>query len=280
MAGPDSTATRVALWRAQHVLLDARPYVLEDLIGLQLVAPPEGWQQRPDMNPQWTSSFRAHIVGRARYVEDLVTQLAATGVRQYVILGAGVDTFVQRRPDLASSLRVFEIDQPDTQAWKRERLEALGLGIPSWLTLVPVNFETQGSWREALVSSGFDATQPAVVVSTGVTQYLTRPANAELFKEVSRLAPGSTLAITFMLPIAMLPKEEQAGTQAATDGAKRSGTPFISFYSPEEFMALARQCGFREVRHVSTEEVVARYFAGRSDGLLPAHGEQLIVAKR
>src|SRR5437762_6693963 len=103
---PDSTAARVALWRAMHVEIDPPPHVLEDEIGLRLVAPEEGWRQRPDMDPQFTATFRAAIVARARFVEDLVTEQAGRGVRQYVILGAGLDTFAQRRPDIASAMRV------------------------------------------------------------------------------------------------------------------------------------------------------------------------------
>src|ERR1700679_837350 len=126
-AAPESTAVRVALWRAIHVQADAPPHVLEDEIGLQLVAPGEGWRRRPDMDPDATSYFRASIVARARFIEDLIVELAGKGVAQYVILGAGLDTFAQRRPQIASRLHVFEVDQPGPQAWKRRRLIGLGL---------------------------------------------------------------------------------------------------------------------------------------------------------
>jgi methyltransferase (TIGR00027 family) len=119
-AAPDSTAMRVALWRAMHVQVDPPPHVLEDEIGLKLVAPDDGWRHRPDMDPQFTSPFRASIVARARFIEDLVVEQAGHGVDQYVILGAGLDTFAQRRPEITSSLRVFEVDQPGPQAWKRD----------------------------------------------------------------------------------------------------------------------------------------------------------------
>src|SRR3954471_19472607 len=138
----DSTAVRVALWRAIHAQVDAPPHVLEDVIGLQLAAPAEGWRERPDMHVQGTSPFRASIVARARFIEDLVEEQAAAGVDQYVILGAGLDTFAQRRPELASRMTVYEIDQPGTQAWKRQRLLDLGYGVPEFLRLVPVDFES------------------------------------------------------------------------------------------------------------------------------------------
>src|SRR6478735_1685653 len=135
---PENTAVRVALWRALHVQADAPPHVFVDEVGLKLVAPEAGWQSRPDMSP-FTQPFRASIVARARFVEDLVVERAARGVEQYVILGAGLDTFAQRRAELAARVRVFEIDQPGPQEWKRQRLVELGFGIPSFLELVPVD---------------------------------------------------------------------------------------------------------------------------------------------
>ena len=137
---------RVALWRAMHVQVDAPPHVIEDEIGLRLAAPDDGWRRRPDMDPHATSGFRAAIVARARFIEDLVAEQADHGVTQYVILGAGLDTFAQRRPEIAARLRVFEVDQPGTQAWKRRRLVELGYGIPDWLRLVPVDFEAGADW--------------------------------------------------------------------------------------------------------------------------------------
>src|SRR5205814_9208103 len=103
-AAPDSTALRVALWRAMHVQVDPPPHVLEDEIGLRLAAPDDGWRRRPDMDPQATKGYRAAIVARARFIEDLVTDQAGHGVAQYVILGAGLDTFAQRRPEIAAGL--------------------------------------------------------------------------------------------------------------------------------------------------------------------------------
>ena len=159
-AAADSSAVRVALWRALHVQVDPPPHVLEDEIGLRLAAPDEGWRRRPDMDPHGTSHFRASIVARARFIEDLVVEQAGLGVGQYVILGAGLDTFAQRRPETASRLLVFEVDQPGPQAWKRQRLIELGFGIPEWLRLVPVDFEAGGSWWERLGNAGFDARPP------------------------------------------------------------------------------------------------------------------------
>src|ERR687888_2322462 len=154
-AEPDGTAVRTALWRAMHVQVDPPPHVLEDEIGLRLAAPEEGWRSRPDMNPQWTRRIRASIVARARFIEDLVVEQEGRGVTQYVILGAGLDTFAQRRPEIASRLRVFEVDRPGPQAWKRQRLIELGYDIPEWLRFVPVDFEASSSWFERLAAAGF-----------------------------------------------------------------------------------------------------------------------------
>src|SRR5438132_11743 len=164
-AAPDSTAVRVALWRAMHTRVDPPPHVFEDEIGLWLAAPEDGWQRRPDMDPRATSLFRASIVARARLIEDLVVEQSGYGVGQYVILGAGLDTFVQRRPEIASRLHVFEVDQPGPQAWKRQRLIELGFGIPDSLRLVPVDFEARDSWWQRLAAAGFNSSQPAVVTS-------------------------------------------------------------------------------------------------------------------
>ncbi len=125
---PEDTAVRVALWRALHVQVDAPPHVLRDEIGLELVAPAEGWRLRPDMHPQFIAPFRASIVGRARWIEDLVAERVAAGVGQYVILGAGLDTFAQRQPELAARLIVFEVDRAARSHADGQRA-ALGLAV-------------------------------------------------------------------------------------------------------------------------------------------------------
>jgi methyltransferase (TIGR00027 family) len=276
---PDSTAVRVALWRALHVEVDAPPRVIDDVIGLKLAAPEEGWRQRGDMDPEGTKPFRASIVARARFIEDLVVEQARRGVGQYVLLGAGLDTFAQRRPKVASSLKVFEVDRPGAQAWKHQRLIELGFGVPEWLRLVPVDFEAGGSWRDELARAGFDARRPAVVTSTGVSMYLTRQAIAAMLREVASLAPGSTFAMTFLIPLELAEPAVRPGMQMAEKGARASGTPFISFFMPAEILALAREAGFRDARHVPASALAARYFAGRSDGLRPPNNaEELLVA--
>lgn len=276
--GPESTAARVALWRALHLEVDAPPPVLADDIGLKLLAPGPGWRERGDMHPEGTRPFRASIVGRARFVEDLVEEQAAQGVGQYVILGAGLDSFAQRRPEIASTLRMFEVDEPGPQAWKRGRLAELGYGSPDWLHFVPVDFE-KDDWWERLAEAGFDAGRPAVVASTGVSMYLTREAVFAMLRQLARLAPGSTFAMSFLLPLELAGPEVRPGLERSAKGARESGHPFLSFFAPVEIVALAREAGFREARHVSAAMLADRYFAGRTDGLRPPeNGEEFLVA--
>jgi methyltransferase (TIGR00027 family) len=277
-AAPDNTAVRTALWRALHMEIDSPPHVFEDKVGLKLAAPDDGWQSRPDMSP-FTQPFRASIVARARFVEDLVAERAACGVAQYVILGAGLDTFAQRKPELASHIQVFEIDQPAPQEWKRQRLVELGFGIPPFLHLVPVDFEAGDAWWERLGASGFDPQKPTMVASTGVSMYLTKEAVATTLRQVAALAQGSTFAMTFLLPIELNDPEIRLGVERAAAGAKASGTPWLSFFTPEEILSMAREAGFRTVEHVSAAALAERYFADRPDGLRPPNNsEEFLVA--
>ncbi|MDR5745297.1 class I SAM-dependent methyltransferase [Caballeronia sp. LZ029] len=276
---PDSTAARVAMWRALHAEADAPPHVLEDTIGLELLAPDANWRERGDMNPQFTRPFRASIVARARFIEDLVVEALDRDVAQYVILGAGLDSFAQRRPEIAARLNIFEVDPPGPQAWKRRRLIELGYGVPERLHFVPVDFEAGESWREKLVQNGFDESRPAIVVSTGVSMYLTKEANAATLREVAGFASGSTFAMTFLLPIELADPDVRPGLEMAEKGARASGTPFISFFTPAQIQALARDAGFEDARHVSAEDLTRRYFANRTDGLRPPNNaEELLIA--
>lgn len=278
-AAPDSTAARVALWRALHVEADAPPHVLDDRIGLRLLDPPPGWRERGDMDPDFTRPFRASIVARARFIEDLVAEHAALGTDQYVILGAGLDSFAQRRPELASHLRIYEIDRPGPQVWKHRRLRELGFGLPEGLRFVPVDFEAGASWRDGLAAAGFDAKRPAIVVSTGVSMYLSREANQATLREVASFAPGTRFAMSFLLPLEMADPAVRPGLEMAVKGARASGTPFVSFFAPQEAVALARDAGFAEATHVSAADLSGRYFSDRSDGLRPPDGaEDLLVA--
>jgi O-methyltransferase involved in polyketide biosynthesis len=192
---------------------------------------------------------------------------------------------------------VFEIDRPGPQAWKRQRLIELGFGVPDWLRFEPreTRLKEPGIERrqsalrslaylrvgfgERLVSAGFDDRKPAIVVSTGVSMYLSKDANAATLRAVASLAPGSTLAMTFLLPLELADAEVRPGLEMAAKGARAGGTPFVSFFTPPEILALARDLGFREARHVTGADLTERYVAGRSDGLRPPRNAgELLVA--
>ena len=277
IAEPDNTAVRTALWRAIHLQVDSKPYILEDEIGLKLIDPDEGWQKRPDMDPQFTKRLRASILARARFIEDLIIEESKHGISQYVILGAGLDTFSQRRADVASKLQVYEIDQPDTQTWKQRRLNELGFGIPEWLHFVSVDFETS-SWWEQLLKSGFDINKPAVVACTGVSLYLTKDAITATLNQIAKLMSGSKLAMTFYLPMELMDEEDKPLQQIAEKGAREAETPFVSFYSPSEILTLANKAGFKKAKTISTKDMEERYFTNRADNLLPASGEVFLLA--
>jgi methyltransferase (TIGR00027 family) len=273
---PDSSAVRTALWRALHVQLDAPPHLIQDEIGLALADAEAGWRDRPDMHPIGTGGYRAALVARTRFVEDLIVD---EGIGQYVILGAGLDTFAQRHPELAELVRVFEIDQPGPQAWKRQRLEELGYGVPDHLALIPVDFEAGEDWWHALLDAGFDGAARALVSSSGVSMYITKAATAATLRALAQMAPGSIVAMTFMLPFELVDQAERRGLEGAARGALAAGTPWISFYAPKEIMTLARDAGFADVRYVATAELADRYLASRTDGLHAASGEGILLAR-
>lgn len=276
MIEPNNTAVRVALWRALHLIVDDPPHVFCDDVGLQLAAPDDSWRNRPDMSP-FTKPFRASILARSRFIEDVV---ADSNASQYVILGAGLDTFVQRHPEFTSSIQVFEIDQPETQNWKRSRLRELGYDISPNQHFVPVDFEAGESWWKNLALSGFNPKESAVVASAGVSMYLTKDAIFAKMKHVAKLAPGSVFIMSFLLPVEMADPEIRPGIERSIQGAQANGTPFLSFFMPDEIVALAREAGLKSVEYISAESLATRYFANRNDGLRPPkNAEELIMAR-
>ena len=274
---PDNTALRTALWRALHVFEDESPHVIEDTVGYDLIKPGEDWRERPDM--KYTRRLRASIVARARLVEDLAKEEIAKGVKQYVLLGAGLDSFAQRNTEVANQVDIYEIDEPDTLEWKKEKLIENGYSIPANLHFVPVDFETSSWWHE-LINSGFETERKAFVSCTGVTLYLTRDAIEETLQQMTSLAKGSKIAIAFYLPLEDLDEEDKPLLEMSIKGAAASGTPFRSFYRPEEIKNLAENLGYKEIGTVSTKEMRERYFKNRADNLVPASGEFFLIARR
>jgi methyltransferase (TIGR00027 family) len=273
---PDNTALRTALWRALHVLTDDKPYIIEDKIGYELIKPEKDWQERPDM--KYTKRLRASIVARARFVDDIAKEQIEKGVKQYVLLGAGLDSFAQRNTEISSQVDIYEIDQPDTLAWKEEKLIENGYKIHNNLHFVPVDFETSSWWTE-LLNKGFDISQTAFVSCTGVTLYLTKETITDTLKKMASLVSGSTIAIAFYLPLEQLDEEDKPLLEMAIKGAAASGTPFVSFFSVEEIVKLADEIGLKDIQTVSTKDMKERYFKDRSDNLVPASGEFFLVAR-
>ena len=252
---------RAALWRALHVQVDPPPHVLDDVVGLQLVGP----RRRLARPPRHGPGRHQRVPGGDRGPRPLHRgpggRAGRRGVTQYVILGAGLDTFAQRRPEIGARLRIFEVDQPGTQAWKRRRLVELGFGVPDWLRLVPVDFEAGGSWWERLAPPA--STRSAGGRGVHRRQHVPHQGRDRGDPAPARRArPGSTLAMTFLLPRNSSTRPT-ARARGRANGARASGTPFISFFTPQEMLALAREAGFEDARHVSGAALAERYFAGR-----------------
>jgi methyltransferase (TIGR00027 family) len=275
---PDETAIRVALWRALHLLEDPAPHIIEDDIGMKLASPDEGWRYRPDMSLLQTGRARASIVARARVIEDLVIEMNEKGAGQYVILGAGLDSFAQRRHESVTHMNVFEIDRACHQNWKKKRLAEIGFGIPERLHFVPADFMTDDDWLSLLKNAGFDAGKTSVISSTGLSMYLTKDAVFSMMRQIATFASGSTLAMTFMPPLKLLEPEERPQRQATEKIAVINGTPFLSYYTPAEIQESAKKAGFSKMQYLSAEILKERYFTGRTDGLRPSSAEEMILA--
>ncbi|MDE3212795.1 MAG: class I SAM-dependent methyltransferase [Bacteroidota bacterium] len=273
---PNNTAIRTALWRALHVKIDTPPLIFEDELGLRLADPPPGWESRPDMDPEFTKRLRASMVARARFVEDLLAQEVTSGIHQYVIIGAGLDTFAFRNPELASLVEIFEIDQTETLQWKEKRLTEIGLSIPKNLHFVSVDFEVD-SWLLKLTRSGFDPHKPGFFSCTGVSLYLSKVAISSLLEQITHLQSGTVIAITLYLPLDLLEEPDRYLHQIAEKGAREAGTPFHSFFTSEEILQLAERMKFRKFETIDHIELRKRYFEARTDGFTVASGEVFLV---
>lgn len=262
------TALRVALRRAAHQLVDAPPLVFEDPFAVPIVGPEalaELQRTLPADRRPFSASLRAWMVARARFAEDVLTAaVRGQDARQYLVLGAGLDTFALRNP--FPHLQVFEVDHPATQAWKRERLAAAGLGIPHNAYLVPVDFESQSLERE-LLRAGFQPSQPAVTAWLGVVPYLTPEAFGATCRFLGQLPAGSAVVFDYGQPREALPPVEQLMHDSLSARVAQAGEPFQLFFTPE---ALRRELlchGLAVVEDGGGAELNARYFRHRSDGL-------------
>ncbi len=263
---PSKTAFRVALRRAAHQILDD-PKVFTDPLALAIVGPEGETALRVEARKFQTPAgrtLRAFMAVRSRYAEDGLAAAFENGIRQYVVLGAGLDTFAYRNP--FPDLHVFEVDHPATQAWKRRRLEAGDISIPASMTFAPVDFESQ-TLIDGLARAGFDADRPAFFSWLGVVPYLTRSAAMETFRFVGSLPAGSAIVFDYALPPESLSLVQRLALKALSDRVAAAGEPFRTFFEPSTLISELRPMGFRSFENLGTEEINARYFSDRSDRL-------------
>ena len=267
-ARPSRTALSVAMRRASHQLYDGPPRVLDDPIAVAILGPYAAEIERtPGRNPEhklrpYSVGLRAFIVARSRYAEDLLARAVQHGVTQYVLLGAGLDTFAHRNP--YPHLRVFEVDHPATQQWKHELLLTSGLPTPANLTYAPVDFERQ-SLAEQLRAAGFDPAAPTFFAWLGVVPYLTREAFRATVTFVAAQPPGSGVVFDYGQPRAVLPPLEQLARDSLASRVQLAGESFQLFFTPAEIAA--ELAAFHNIEDLGALEINARYFAGRTDGL-------------
>jgi methyltransferase (TIGR00027 family) len=263
---PSKTAHGAAMHRAAHQLLD-HPPVFADPLAIKIVGPEAAQTLKDGSGRQVLVEFaplRAFIAVRSRFTEDCLGEAYANGVRQYAILGAGLDTFAYERSKIFSGLSVFEIDHPATQGWKKTMVREAGLNPPSSLTYAPVNFETE-TIRDGLARAGFDFEKPAWFAWLGVTPYLSREAISATLSLIASGKQGSGVAFDYSEGVRG--DESSRGLRAMAERVAAIGEPFKSFFTPDESAALATRCGFKTVEDFDAAKLNARYFAGRSDGL-------------
>jgi methyltransferase (TIGR00027 family) len=267
-ARPSRTAMRVAMRRATHQLFD-HPKVLDDPVALPIIGPEAAAKLEAERNrhkSRVARNLRAFLVARSRFAEDELARAIVRGVRQYVILGAGLDTFAYRNPYEDSALRVFEVDYPATQEWKRQRLATAGIAIPPSVTYAPVDFERQ-TLAEGLKLAGFDASKAAFFSWLGVTMYLTEDAVMATFGFIASIPPGGGVAFDYAVPRSSLNWVGRLALDALAFRVAAAGEPFRTFFDPSGLAERLQRIGFRGVEDLAAGEINARYFKDRADQL-------------
>jgi len=278
-ARPSWTALRVALRRAAHQLYDAPPLILHDPIAVRIVGRYAAELERTpgriaDRKPRPHSvAMRAFVVARSRYAEDLLACAVESGATQYVVLGAGLDTFAHRNP--YPTLRIFEVDRPATQRWKRELLDMAGLTGPPALTYVSVDFERQTLPAE-LLAAGFDPTVPTFFSWLGVVSYITVEAFRATLGFIAQQPAGSGVLLDYEQPRAALPRLEQLSRDSRSHRAELAGEHFKLFFTPPQIGAEMQ--AFRGLEDFGTDQLNARYFTGRTDRLQIMGEAQRIIS--
>jgi methyltransferase (TIGR00027 family) len=259
---PSKTALGVAIRRAAHQLID-KPPVLNDPIALRMVG--EGYPRLMEraMHPVGRD-FRGFMAARSRYAEDRLGDCVADGVSQYVVLGAGLDTFAYRNP--FSALRVFEVDFPATQIWKRSMLRSAGIDLPENLVFVALDFEHQ-TLSEGLADAGFDFNKPAFFSWLGVVPYLTPDAFRATLNVVAQMPAGSAVTFDYAVAPETLSPLGRIAFDRLSERVAAAGEPFRLFFTPAEMDAEIRQAGVERIEQVGSRQLNELYFSNRADGL-------------
>ena len=279
---PSATARRVAVSRAAHQLWDS-PLALDDPVALRLV----GEQARAalergglEKRSRLSRSIRAFVVARSRFAEDQLAASLSRGVRQYVVLGAGLDTFAYRNPHAATGLRVWEVDHPATQAHKREQLALAGIAVPDSVTYVPIDFHRQ-SLAEQLQRQAFDTTEPSFFSWLGVSMYLEPATVLDTLRWVATaLPPGSGLAMDYVPPITRQRWAVRAVLRVMALAVAAHGEPWRGFFDPAQLARALRGMGYATLIDWDCDTINAHYFVGRHDGLQMGGGAHLLCAIR
>lgn len=262
---PSRTALQVATQRAVHQLLD-QPLIFDDPLALRILGRQAAGELREDphrYNNPMQRGMRAHVIARSRLTEDEFTRAAAAGVRQYVVLGAGLDTFAYRNPHEALGLKIYEIDHPSTQQWKREQLEEAGIGVPEGVTLLPVDFEAE-TIAGRLAEAGFRTDLPACFSWLGVTMYLSEEAIMAPLTFVASLPRGTSITFDYQkVPTTPI---EQVINQMMRDMVAGVGEPMVSSFEPGALRDKIATLGFGEIELWDGPLINARYFRRRNDG--------------
>ncbi len=267
---PSQTALTAAAARAAHLLVDHQPWIFADDLAVTLLGKLADEfidYHRTHGEHLVLTAARAQVTCRGRHAEDRLAAAARRGVTQYVILGAGLDSFSCRSP-LAGQVAVFEVDHPATQAWKRQRLAEARLMVPDGVTFVPADLESS-SLADCLRRAGFDPSRPALVGWLGVTMYLTRPAIGQVLAEIGRFAAGTELVTDYMLPAGQRDAAGDTYVEMVSAVAAQRGEPWLTFLAPDDMTALLASRGFGAVRHVRQRDSVAPALWQRSDALRP-----------
>jgi methyltransferase (TIGR00027 family) len=272
---PSQTALGAAAYRAVHQTLEGG-VIFADPFALQVLSD-EARTRLSDMADPVHRPMRLFIAARSRFSEDTMAACVARGVRQIVILGAGLDTFSLRNPHAGAGARVFEVDYPATQAWKRERFRQAGLDLPATLTFAPVDFERQ-SLLDGLSAAGFRADEPAYFQWLGVVPYLTREAIVSTLDFIAGIS-GSEVVFDYGEPFENLPPPMRANIAALAARAASVGEPWLSLFEPADMAALLQARRFAGFEDVTRAELAARYYGNLGQGLAAMPGPHIVRAR-